>query len=90
VSESNTEAAADTFQEGTTPVQAFTSPVVAVPADDAGRARRGRPSRRLQEQGPGPKEVAHLPQDGASPANEIVGGTGTKPDESSAKAGVGQ
>jgi hypothetical protein len=50
MNEKKTDTSAETFQEGTAPVQAFTSGVVAVTPDKAALTRRGRPPRILREE----------------------------------------
>jgi hypothetical protein len=45
MSANQTDPTAETYQEGTTPVQVFASPVIPAPTGDLALTRRGRPSR---------------------------------------------
>jgi len=60
VSENNPDTSAETFQVNTTPVQAFTTPVV--PPDSVIRIRQGRPSRVAPAKSRESGEVAGIAQ----------------------------
>ena len=49
MSDPKTNASAETLQIGVTPVQAFSSPVIAPNAPEAQRERKGRPERKIEE-----------------------------------------